>query len=169
MNRYRFHCGVFLMKAFHAKIWQFAELKNPINVNPPFLPLGALQWYQKTSDCHHTRGKASNKVFDRVNILGSSLFPLLGPWTLLKVRCWLESQYIHTQYFASSPLIWSWPAALYKRANICQPNKKWKHENPFWALLLMFCKSLSNSQKFLPCPAKMDCQLRVSNFESPVE
>ena len=66
------------MKAFHAKIWQFAELKNPINVNSPFFPLGALQWYQKTSDCHHTRGKASNKVFDRVNILGSSPFPIIG-------------------------------------------------------------------------------------------
>ena len=66
------------MKAFHAKIWQFAELKNPINVNSPFLPLGALQWYQKTSDCYHTRGKASNKVFDLVNILGSSPFPIIG-------------------------------------------------------------------------------------------
>ena len=66
------------MKAFHAKNGQFAELKNPINVNSPFLPLGALQWYQKTSDCYHTRGKASNKVFNRVYILGSSPFPIIG-------------------------------------------------------------------------------------------
>ena len=73
MNRYRFHCG----ESFSCKNGQFAELKNPINVNPPFLPLGALQWYQKTSDCYHTRGKASNKVFDLVNILGSPPFPII--------------------------------------------------------------------------------------------